>query len=399
MRAALADGASRRFFAAHAQSSLGSGLAHVALPLLAYDLTGSAWAVTAVLVPDLLPAILFGPLLGAVVDKVGWRTCAIAADVLRAAAFAILAFTDSMVAMVFAAALAGTGVALFTPAALAGLGRLAPDDRRPAAVGLFGALDDIGLTAGPALAALLLAFVPAAGLLGANAVTFVVSALLLTGLPRDAGPVPGTPSLLRSVRDGMRDLRGRRDVRVLLLSSAAAVMCVGVTNVGEVVLARDVLKVGGSGLGALIAAAGLGTVLGSLAARFPAPWQWRRAYVFGLACMAVDLFVCALAPSLWVLLPLFVLGGFGNGIALVHDRLLLAHAVPAALHGRLFGLHKTLVSAAFALSFLAAGGMIALGGVQIMFFCAGVGLLAVIALVAPRLRSTWPAPAPLAVAA
>jgi MFS family permease len=395
VRGALADGASRRFFAAHAQSSLGSGLAHVALPLLAYDLTGSAWAVTAVLVPDLLPAILFGPLLGALVDKVGWRACAIAADVLRGVAFTILAVTDSMVAMVLAAALAGTGVALFTPAALAGLGRLAGEERRPAALGLFGALDDIGLTAGPALAALLLAFIPAAGLLAANAVTFAISALLLVGLPRDAPRTGEMPSLWRSVSEGMRDLRGRADVRVLLLSSAAAVMCVGVTNVGEVVLARDVLGVGGTGLGALIAAAGLGTVLGSLAARFGSPWQWRRAYVIGLMCMAGDLFVCALAPSLWVLLPVFVIGGFGNGIALVHDRLLLAHAVPATLHGRLFGLHKTLVSAAFALSFLAAGGVIAVGGVQLMFFCAGAGLLSVIALVAPRLRSTWPAPAPL----
>ena len=44
---------------------------------------GSAWAVTAVLIPDLLPAILFGPLLGALVDRIGWRTCAIAADLLR----------------------------------------------------------------------------------------------------------------------------------------------------------------------------------------------------------------------------------------------------------------------------------------------------------------------------
>ena len=59
LRAALADAPSRRFFTAHAQSCLGSGLAHVVLPLMAYKHTGSAWAVTAVLIPDLLPAIVF----------------------------------------------------------------------------------------------------------------------------------------------------------------------------------------------------------------------------------------------------------------------------------------------------------------------------------------------------
>ena len=34
---------------------------------------------------------------------------------------------------------------------------------------------------------------------------------------------------------------------------------------------------------------GAGTVLGSLAARFRSSWEWRRAYIAGLACMAVDL--------------------------------------------------------------------------------------------------------------
>ena len=125
LRAALADSASRRFFAAHAQSCLGSGLAHVAMPLLAYEHTHSAWAVTAVLIPDLLPAILFGPLLGALVDRVGWRTCAIAADLLRMVAFTLVAFAHTLPWMVVGAALAGFGSALFSPAALSGVTRLA----------------------------------------------------------------------------------------------------------------------------------------------------------------------------------------------------------------------------------------------------------------------------------
>src|SRR3954464_6258880 len=136
MRRAMRGGAARRFFAAHAQSCLGSGLAHVALPLLAFDKTGSPWAVTAVLVPDLLPAIVLGPLLGAVVDRVGWRTCAIPADLLRALAFGPIAMWDSVLAIISAAAFAGTGTALFSPAALTGLGHLAPGERRPAALGL-----------------------------------------------------------------------------------------------------------------------------------------------------------------------------------------------------------------------------------------------------------------------
>lgn len=395
LRAALVDAQSRRFFAAHAQSCLGSGLAHVVLPLLAYEHTGSAWAVTAVLVPDLLPSILFGPLLGALVDRVGWRTCAIAADLLRFVAFTLVVFTHSLPALILAAALAGTGAALFSPAALAGVSRLAPGERRPAALGLYGALDDIGLTAGPALAAGLLAVLPASALLGANAASFAISAVLLAGVgPRTRGAERVEyRSLWADLRDGLRALGHRSDVRLLLASSTAAVLFAGVTNVGEVILARDVLGTSASGLAALVAAHGAGTVLGSLAARFNRTFEWRRAYIAGLSCMAVDLILCALWPKLWLLLPVFVLGGFGNGFALVHDRLLLGHAVPEALHGRVYALQKALTSLAFATSFIAASVLISVGGVQTAFAVAAAGMLSTIALSAPRMRAAWPAPA------
>jgi MFS family permease len=395
LRAALRGPASRRFFVAHGQSCLGSGLAHVALPLLAYDKTGSAWAVTAVLIPDLMPAILLGPLLGALVDRIGWRSCAVAADLMRFVGFTLVVFMHSLPALVLAAALAGTGTALFAPAALAGVARLAPGDRRPAAVGLFGALDDIGLTVGPALAAALFAMTGPEALLGANAASFAVSAMLLAGIrgySRNAEEIQYR-SLWTDLRDGLRSLGGRADVRLLLASSTAAVLFAGVTNVGEVLLARDVLGAGGSGLAALVAAHGAGTVLGSLAARFKLTFQWRRAYIAGLACMAVDLLLCALTTSLWVLLPVFVLGGFGNGFALVHDRLLLGGAVPDALHGRVFALQKALTSLAFAGSFVAASVLISAGGVQLTFAISAAGMLGVITMAAPRMRAAWPAPA------
>ena len=401
LRAALADSSSRRFFGAHAQSCLGSGLAYVALPLLAYDRFGSAWAVVAVLLPDLLPSIVLGPLIGALVDRWGWRTCALLGDAIRCAAFLLLLFGTGLGLLIGGAALAGLGTALFAPAALAGLPQLAPGDRRPAAMGLFGALDDLGLTLGPALAAALLFALSTDGLLALNAVSFAVSGLLIAGIPvgRGSGAERRGPSLLAEARAGIRDLAGRPEVRALLGSSTAAVLCIGMTNVGEVVLAREVLDIGGSGLAVLMTAGGVGTVAGSLAARFKVAWEWRRAYQIGLACMAFDLLACAALPSFWILLPVFVVGGFGNGFALVHDRLLLSHTAPEAMHGRLFALHKTCTSGAFAVSFLGAGAIIAFGGVQLAFLSAGIGLIGVIAAVSPRLRTAWPAPAPAPAAA
>ena len=350
------------------------------------------------LLPDLLPAIVLGPLLGALVDRIGWRTCAVVADVLRALAFVLVMSADSLPAMMVGAFVAGIGTALFTPAALAGLPRLVDgDEGKAAAMGLYGAIDDIGLTAGPALAALGLAVVSPETLMGINAITFAISACLIGSVAVRGGALVtrATTSLFADARAGVRELASRPEIRTLLGSSAGVVFCIGITNVGEVVLAREVLHVGDSGLAAMVAAGGLGTVLGSLCTRFTTAgaWAWRYAYVIGVGCLAIELVACAVLDSYWLAVPALALGGFGNGLALVHDRLLLSHCTPASLHGRLFGLQKTCVSFAFAISFLTSSALIAQLGVQAAFLIAAIGLAVVMASAMPRLRRAWPAPA------
>ena len=141
-------------------------------------------------------------------------------------------------------------------------------------------------------------------------------------------------------------------------------------------------------------ASGVGTFLGStFGARTSTSRQWRKAYMAGLVCMAGDLVLCAVAPYFGLLVFTFALGGFGNGLALVHDRLLLAHTVPEPLHGRLFALHKTCTSAAFVISFVLAGALISSLGIQAMFLCGGLALIAIIVVVRPPLRALWPEPA------
>ena len=392
--AALTARGARRFFIAHAQSSLGSGIAIVGLPLLAYERFHTPWALTGILLCDLVPAFALGPVLGALADRLPRRTCLVAADVLRLGAFATLAIAPSLVIMIVAALVAGIGTALFNPTALASLSHVASPSHRPAAMSLYSALDDVGLTLGPALAgALLLAFDPHV-LMSINAATFAVSAGLLATIPLSAPIARSGASLLASLRAGTREIAARPGVRVLLASSTVAVVAVGMVNVGEVMLARELLGVGGSGLAALMTASGIGTFLGStFGARTGTTWEWRKAYILGLVCMAADLLICAVTPYFWVVLATFALGGFGNGLALVHDRLLLAHIVPDVLHGRLFALHKTCTSGAFVLAFVSAGALISSVGVQGMFLCGGLALTVIIFVVRPHLRALWPEPA------
>jgi len=390
---ALKARGARRFFFAHAQSSLGSGIAIVGLPLLAYERFHTPWALTVVLLCELLPAVVLGPLLGALADRLPRRTCLVAADVLRLGAFGALAFVPSFGLMIACALVAGIGSALFNPSALASLSQVARPEHRPAAMSLYSALDDIGLTLGPAIAGgLLIAFGPQT-LMAVNSITFTISAVLLVTIPLDVPIARATTTLIASLRSGTREIIARPGVRILLGSSTVAVVAVGMVNVGEVMLARELLDVGGSGLAALMTASGIGTFLGSaFGTRTGTTWQWRKAYMFGLVCMAADLMLCAVAPFFWLILVTFALGGFGNGLALVHDRLLLAHAVPEELHGRLFALHKTFTSGAFVIAFVLAGALISLFGVQAMFLFAGLLLIVIILIVRPHLSALWPEP-------
>ena len=393
--AALSARGARRFFFAHAQSSLGSGIAIVGLPLLAYDHYHTPWALTAVLLCELLPAVALGPLLGAVADRLPRRTSLVAADVLRLGAFGALALVPSLGLMIACALVAGIGTALFNPAALASVSQLSSLEQRPAAMSLYSALDDLGLTLGPALAGIFLVAFDPHILMAINAGTFTLSAGLLATLPLSAPVKRAGGSLIASMRSGTREIVGMPGVRILLGSSTVAVVAVGMVNVGEVMLARELLGVGGSGLAALMTASGVGTFLGStFGARTGTTWQWRRAYITGLICMAGDLVLCAVAPYFWLLVFTFALGGFGNGLALVHDRLLLAHSVPEPLHGRLFAIHKTCTSAAFVISFVLAGALIATLGIQAMFLCGGIALTAIIVAVRPPLKALWPEPEP-----
>ena len=154
-------------------------------------------------------------------------------------------------------------------------------------------------------------------------------------------------------------------------------LCIGITNVGEVVLAREVLGVGGSGLAAMVAAGGLGTVLGSLCARFTTAgaWVWRRAYALGLAAhgrRALRL-RASCTPS-GSSSPRSRSAASATASRSSTTACCSPHSTPESLHGRLFGLQKTCISFAFALSFLASGALIAGAGVQTAFLVCGVGL-------------------------
>ena len=205
----------RWFFGALAQSALGNGAGYVALLLIAYDRWHSPWAITLVLMADLLPAMLFGPVFGAAADRWSRKACIVTADLLRFGAFVGIAFVDGIELTLLLALVAGCGTGLYTPAALASLPGLVRPARLPAATSVYGAIADLGFTVGPAVAALVLLFGSAEQLTLLNGVTFGISALVLARLAFGEAPTAETPhrSLFAEARDGLAATAGMPGIR------------------------------------------------------------------------------------------------------------------------------------------------------------------------------------------
>lgn len=398
MRAALVmlrtERRARWFFLAHAQSSLGAGAAYVALILLAYDRLASPWAITLVLLADFLPAMFLGPVFGAAADRWSRRTCAIVADLARAVAFIALALVDDFAATVALALLAGSGTALFLPAVMAAIPSLVAKERVPAATSLYGALTDFGHTAGPGLAALVLLAMSPETLMLANGASFAVSAVILARL--DFGAVrpwdkrEGRRSLIADAISGSRTVLAMRGVRALIVASSAVILFAGMFNVAELLLVREELGAGSATFSLLVGLFGLGVVVGSLAgASGGALRELKRRYLLGILATGIGLVGAGLAPHLAVAMAAFALAGMGNGLVLVHERLLLQASVRDELLGRVFGLKDAAISWGFALAFIAAGALLTVLGSREVIVMAG-GLSIVVWVVAVwALRGTW----------
>lgn len=373
----------RRFLAAQAQSALGAGAGYVALLVLAYERIGSAWAATAVLLADLLPGMLLGPLCGMLADRVGRKRCAVAADLLCGCAYAGLALVHGVGPMLVFALLAGCGTSLFRPATYALLPGLVAPERLGALNGAYGAAREAGFVLGPAVAGVLLSAATPAAVLGVNAATFVVSALLVSGLRvRPVAPEPeyGGPQV------SLRAVLADRAVLGLVGTSGVVALASATMNVAELVLANQDLEAGPSGYALLISAYGVGLVAGSLLAGREG--DERRRHVTGIACLGAGMVASALAPVLAAALVTFAVTGLGNGLFVVSNRVLLQRRVPERFHARAFGFLDASDSWGFAAAVLGGGAVATAFGGRAVFAVGGAALLVLFALFTVPTRRT-----------
>ena len=342
-------------FASYGLSALGDYLALVTLTLKVQELTGSGWAVAALLLAGLLPLVLFAPLAGLIVDRFETVKLLGAVSALQAVTMVALAFAEPLPAILGLVFLLGMGVAITQPGLQVLIPRVAGQDNTIQA----NALIEIARWGGAPLGALLggafSAAVGARATLLLDAGTFLVVAMAVLFLSVSRPPVLqiSDDGGRNEARRGFQFIRDDSVLRLVVLVLTGMVAFAAMDNVAEVFFAKGVLRSGRVGYGALVGGWTLGIAVGALLT-VKAVKKTRLAPAILLSAMIGGAAVVTAAgfPSLPLAVVMFVVGGIANGVVLVAMRSLIHQRVPDELSGRVFSAYYGLINV---------GQMVALG--------------------------------------
>jgi MFS family permease len=376
-------------FLATAGSSIGTYLAAIALTLDIKARTESGTWVAALLIAEFLPIVVFGLLLGPLVDRLSRRRLMIAADLARFGVFAALPFVDSAAAIVALAAVAGTATGFFRPAASAGLPNLVPDDELANANSLVQTVENAAWMIGPVLGGVMVAVWSPSVAYAVNAVTFLVSAALVARIAQSKlqSEESLTSGHWRDVADGVRLVLRARPLRAVLVVWNVVLLGSAAINVAEVFFVQDELDAGDVGFGVIVGASGVGLVIGSfLAAPALEKVGLRRHYVGSIALMGLGWGGAAFTNWIWVAVPLVIAGAIGNGAAVICNQLLVQRGVPDRFRGRAFATIMSSTFAVFGLGMAVAGVLVNEYGSRWVWAAGGLSyfVAAVIALAMTR---------------
>jgi MFS family permease len=383
-------------------SSIGKQAFGLVAMLWLKDATGSGSIMGLVMMAALLPPVLLGPVAGVFVDRWDRRKIIAYTDiagglfVLAAAALFFLApgAKGVLIGTVFAVTLATGLLDTFSqPSISSSLPLLVPKDKLEAANGLNMSGVQLAVFGAQGSSGLLYTIIGAPFLVLANAATYLYAGIteLFIRIPRLGGTPSAAPSVpqhpwrrFRSeLGEGLRYLKGERGLLTLVIVYAILNFLISPVLVTLPFFATDYLGLGAPWYGYLMAAFGLGAVLGYiLAGAFPTRGRARELAVNASLLVQTMLTLVALYWKLPAAeLGIFLVIGLTGGLMNVNIGTLIQLSVPPEYMGRVQGLMTTVCAGAMPLGMALSGFLFDLSGqnVSLMFIVSGVASLVAVA--------------------
>lgn len=398
----LKDRTYRHLFLAQVVALMGTGLATVALGLLAYDLSGAnaALVVGTVFAIKMVAYVTVAPVAAALAERLPRRRVLVALDLVRAAVALCLPFVNEVWQIYALIVVLQAASAAFTPIFQATIPDVLPEeDRYTRALSLSRLAYDLEALLSPALAALALLVLSFNALFLGTAAGFAASALLVVSVLLPA-PKPATPRGFydRTTR-GMRIYLATPRLRGLLAFSLAVSSAGAMVLVNTVVIVKDDLGLGDSAVAVAMGAFGAGSMLVALALpRILDRIADRPVMSFGACAMLAGLCGLAVWSSVFgvsqtALLAAWALVGAGYSAVLTPSGRLLRRSSQPEDRPAVFAAQFALSHLCWLVTYPLAGALMTLGG--------GIVALAVLAVMtalalAAALRA-WPSDDPLEV--
>ncbi|WP_454061900.1 MFS transporter [Candidatus Nitrospira salsa] len=383
-------------------AQVGDGVTKLALLWFVYAMTGSPIKTTVIGILQTLPPILFGPLIGVLVDRLPKKPILVGMDLFRAVTIGLIpclvtteAFTvESLYILVFCNAMA---TSIFGPALYASIPLVVPRSELTAANSLLQSTMSLGIIFGPLLSGLGIAASSSQDVLCINAITYVASAvcLMFVRLPKKSALSQETEnSPVSTIQDLMEGIRFTffTQPMILLLIITAGLYSFGISAFNTLlpVFGREMLGLGPVEVGYLTSALGVGLLISSISLVWITTWRlWRRINILVLTSIMTALAIWGLlwADNFLFALVLLCLIGAGSGALTPIEWGIVQEVSPPHLLGRVLALYGTGAMLA------AIAGMTTLGWISEQFgeeySLAGTGFTLLMTAFVAKLFSRW----------
>ena len=379
----------RLLWSAEIISALGTQIQRVAVAWQVFELTGDPLQLGLLGLCRFVPILIFGLAGGVMADRSDRRRTLVTSQLALLAISAILAALtlagNAHLLVIYLVTIVGaifSAVAVPTRQALVPL--LVPRQEMAGAMTMNILGSQVSAVAGPAIGGLIISQWGLAAAYGLDALTFV--AVIVAVLAMRARPEPPVRMLggWGAALEGLRFLR-QSPILLGIMSVDFVATFFGASTVLMPIFATEILGVGPSGLGVLLAAPAAGAVAGSAimsVARLPA-WPGR-----GVLIAVATYGACMLGFGLsqtFLISILFLIGsGAADAVSMALRHTMRNLATPDALRGRVAAAHTTFAAGGPQLGEFEAGAVAALVGAGQSVTLGGAGTIIAAMLVAWR---------------
>ncbi|MES2841790.1 MAG: MFS transporter [Pseudomonadota bacterium] len=366
----------RHLFAAQVIALIGTGLATVALGLLAFDLAGdnAGMVLGTALAIKMIAYVGVAPVAAAFADRLPRRTMLVALDLVRAAVALLLPFVSQIWEVYVLIFVLQAASAAFTPTFQATIPDVLPLEKDyTKALSLSRLAYDMESLVSPMLAAALLTVIGFHDLFAGTVVGFLASAALVVSVVLPAHPAPQRRGIYERTTRGLRIYLATPRLRGLLAISAAVAAAGSMVFVNTVIIVQAGMGLSQSAVALALASFGAGSMVAALALpqlleRLPD----RTAMLGGIGLMVVGLFAGVFVVGQASLMVLWFVLGLGYSTAQTPSGRLLRRSAHAEDRPALFAAQFALSHACWLVFYPLAGWLGTRFGMSATFVVLGI---------------------------